>query len=68
MALLEVRDLRVHFDTDDGVVKAVDGVDFEVRRGEVLGLAGESGAGKSTIGRLVLRLIEPTGGTVMFDG
>ncbi|HLE39618.1 MAG TPA: ABC transporter ATP-binding protein [Acidimicrobiia bacterium] len=49
-------------------VHAVDGVSFEIRRNEVLGLAGESGSGKSTVGRLVLRLLEPTEGTVEFDG
>ena len=73
--LVEVDDLKVHFPirsglfkTVKGTVKAVDGVTFEVRRGETLGLVGESGCGKSTIGRAMIRLREPTGGTVRFDG
>ncbi len=75
-ALVEVEDLRVWFPVHgggvlrrrEGDVKAVDGVSFEVRRGETLGLVGESGCGKSTTGLALLRLIEPTGGTVRFDG
>jgi oligopeptide transport system ATP-binding protein len=73
--VVEVDDLKVYFPiragifkTVKGTVKAVDDVTFEVRRGETLGLVGESGCGKSTIGRAMIRLREPTGGTVRFDG
>jgi oligopeptide/dipeptide ABC transporter ATP-binding protein len=74
--LVEVDDLRVWFPVHgggllrrrEGDVRAVDGVSFTVRRGETLGLVGESGCGKSTTGLALLRLIEPTGGTVRFDG
>ena len=73
--IVEVDDLKVYFPiragifkTVKGTVKAVDDVTFEVRRGETLGLVGESGCGKSTIGRAMIRLREPTGGTVRFDG
>jgi oligopeptide transport system ATP-binding protein len=73
--IVEVDDLKVYFPiragifkTIKGTVKAVDDVTFEVRRGETLGLVGESGCGKSTIGRAMIRLREPTGGTVRFDG
>ncbi len=74
-ALLDVRDLTKYFPIHGGVlgrsveqVRAVDGVSFRLRRGETLGLVGESGCGKSTTGRAILRLIEPTGGRVLFDG
>jgi ABC-type glutathione transport system ATPase component len=59
--LLEVRDLRTSFRTTDGVVQAVTGVDFSVRRGEILGLVGESGCGKSVTSLSILRLINPPG-------
>ena len=73
--LLEVRDLRTWFPIRSGVfsrvsahVKAVDGVSFQLGRKETLGLVGESGCGKTTVGRSILRLVEPTEGTVFFDG
>jgi peptide/nickel transport system ATP-binding protein len=73
--LLRVLDLRKYFPVHGGLfhtvqaeVKAVDGVSFDVRRGEILGIVGESGCGKSTTARLVLRLIEPDAGEVYFEG
>ncbi len=72
--LLEVKNLEVHFPVRRGVlsrvvdhIRAVDGVSFRVYRGQTLGLVGESGCGKTTAGRAILRLIEPTGGVVRFD-
>lgn len=81
-ALLKIRDLEVHFDLGGGtifdkivggspvrqVVKAVDGVSIDIEKGETLGLVGESGCGKSTFGRALLRLTKPTGGEVFFQG
>ena len=73
--LLTVEDLKVHFPIKRGVfsssvghVKAVDGVSFNVYRGQTLGLVGESGCGKTTTGRAILRLVEPTSGAIRFDG
>ncbi|WP_085937808.1 ABC transporter ATP-binding protein [Enhydrobacter aerosaccus] len=75
MTLLQVKGLVKHFPVTGGLfgrtsgqVRAVDGVDFEVGEGETLALVGESGCGKSTVGRLALRLIEPTAGSVRFEG
>lgn len=75
MALLDVHNLKVHFPLKRGlfgrsrsVVKAVDGVSFEIEAGETVGLVGESGCGKSTLGRSVIKLLEPTSGEVRFDG
>jgi len=68
--LVRVRGLVKHFPVEgsDDVVRAVDGVTFEIFGGETLGLVGESGCGKSTVGRCILRLIEPTDGDIQFDG
>jgi oligopeptide transport system ATP-binding protein len=73
--LLEVRDLKKWFPITGGIlsrvvanVQAVDGVSFDILKGETLGLVGESGCGKTTTGRLILRLIEPTSGSVKFEG
>jgi len=73
--LLEVRDLKVHFPVRAGILqrvvdhrKAVDGVSFSIMPGETLGLVGESGCGKTTVGRAILRLIPTTSGSVRFDG
>ncbi len=74
-SVLTVTDLKKHFPIKKGLlsravgyVRAVDGVSFEINRGETLGLVGESGCGKTTTGRLILRLFMPTGGEVKFDG
>ena len=70
--ILEVKNLKTYFYTEDGVVKAVDGVDFTVRRGEVLGLVGESGCGKSVTSLSIMRLVGVPGkiidGEIIFDG
>ena len=70
-ALLSVRGMVKHFGSNSGllgrtktVVRAVDGIDFDVLKGETLGIVGESGCGKSTLGRLILRLIDPSGGVI----
>ncbi|WP_051741915.1 ABC transporter ATP-binding protein [Streptomyces xylophagus] len=73
--LLKVEGLKKHFPIKKGIlqrqvaaVKAVDGIDFEVRKGETLGVVGESGCGKSTMGRVITRLQDPTGGSIHFEG
>lgn len=75
MPLLEVRNLKVHFPVKHGLfsrvrehVKAVDDVSLAIEPGETLGLVGESGCGKTTLGRAIIRLLEPTAGSVWLDG
>jgi oligopeptide/dipeptide ABC transporter ATP-binding protein len=75
MTLLKVQNLKVHFPVPHGVfgraresVKAVDGVSFTLEPGETLGLVGESGCGKTTLGRAIIRLIEPSAGRIVFEG
>ena len=68
MALLEMQDLKTFFTTKRGVVKAVNGVSYKVEAGKTLGVVGESGRGKSTLGRTILRLIEPTSGQILYNG
>jgi peptide/nickel transport system ATP-binding protein len=75
-SLVQLEDVKVYFPIKSGLVldrhvgdiKAVDGVSFDIQRGETLGLVGESGCGKSTVGRAILRLYEPTAGRITFDG
>ncbi|RME46467.1 MAG: dipeptide ABC transporter ATP-binding protein [Chloroflexi bacterium] len=74
--LVEVKDLKMYFPVTKGIViqrkvadvKAVDGISFNIKKGETLGLVGESGCGKSTTGRAILQLYKPTAGSVVFDG
>lgn len=66
--LLEVKDLKKYFATPKGMLHAVDGVTFSINEGETLGIVGESGCGKSTTGRVILRLLEATDGEIFFDG
>ena len=75
MPLLEVKNVKVHFPVKPGLfsgvhefVRAVDGVSFSIEPGETLGLVGESGCGKTTLGRAIVRLVEPTAGTVLLNG
>jgi len=75
MSLLEIKNLKTHFPIRAGVlqrpigwVRAVDGVSFAINEGETVGLVGESGCGKTTLGRTILRLIEPTAGEIWFEG
>src|SRR5690242_3706328 len=74
--LVDIQNLKIHFPVMAGFIiskkiadnKAVDGVTFDIRRGETMGLVGESGCGKSTTGRAVLQLYKPTDGKIIFDG
>lgn len=66
--LLEVKDLKKYYKVSKGMLHAVDGVSFTIDKGKTLGIVGESGCGKTTIGRAILRLVEPTSGSVIFDG
>ena len=72
--VLKLRDVQVYFPVKAGIfkrtvahVRAVDGVNLDIYRGEVLGLAGESGCGKTTLGKAILRLVEPTGGEITYN-
>ncbi len=72
--LLEINNLKMYFPIEKGLlkkvtgyVKALDGISFQIMEGETLGLVGESGCGKTTLGRCILRAMEPTGGTVNFN-
>ena len=66
--MLEVKNLKKYFHTQNGIVKSVDGVSFKIHKGETLGLVGESGCGKTTTGRTIIRLYEPDDGAINFQG
>src|ERR671916_2869046 len=68
-ALLEIKELKKHFRVGRGAtLRAVDGISLEIKRGETVGLVGESGCGKTTAGRVLVRLYEPSGGSIIYDG
>ena len=66
--ILEVRNLKKYFKTPRGILHAVDDVSLQIEKGKTLGIVGESGCGKSTIGRVILRLLDPTSGQILFNG
>jgi peptide/nickel transport system ATP-binding protein len=66
--LLSLRDIRTHYQTPRGQIAAVDGISLDLWRGQTIGLVGESGCGKSTLSKTILRLLEPSEGTILFDG
>ena len=66
--ILEVRNLKKYFKTPRGMLHAVDDVSFTIEKGHTLGIVGESGCGKTTTGRCILRLVEPTSGEIFFEG
>ena len=66
--ILEVKNLKKYFSTPRGMLHAVDDVSFTIEKGKTLGVVGESGCGKSTTGRSILRLLNPTAGEVIFEG
>ena len=66
--ILEVKNLKKHVNTPKGMLHAVDGVNFSIEKGKTLGIVGESGCGKSTTGRVILRLLEATEGEIFFEG
>lgn len=66
--IVEVENLKKYFKTSNGTVHAVDDISFTIERGKTLGIVGESGCGKTTVGKAILRLVEPTSGRVIFDG
>ena len=68
MALLEIKDLKKHFNVSAGVLHAVDGVSLEIQKGQTMGIVGESGCGKSTLGKTLLHMEEPTAGQIIYKG
>ena len=65
--ILKISDLQTHFFTKAGILRAVDGVSFEIGAGEIVGLVGESGSGKSTIAKIITGLVRPTNGEILYN-